>query len=329
MTGFERMTAGMAQVGAAPAAPVKAGYRRSVDLARIVAAFGIVWDHARAPYADEGYLALALFLVLTSFLAVGSFERSDGKGFWWSRVQRIALPWLFWCAVYRVVLEVISHGTHPLPLLTEPGSLLIGPFIHLWFLPFVMLALPVIPLISRSISDERGLIVASLLLIAVSIPLGMLHAEVLHPGILPFGPDSLPALFAQPLPQWFFALPLFLFGALLAVSRRTGGAWVPMAAAAVVSGVLYLVSPEFASVQMILVAVVFEVVWRIEIKGSWPTWAAGFAFGIYVMHPIFMLVAFKLFGADVDRSLGALFTFGAAWGATALMQRLPIVNRFA
>lgn len=308
-------------------AGVKAGYRRSVDLARIVAAFGIVWDHARAPFADEGYLALALFLVLTSFLAVGSFERSDGKRFWWSRVQRIALPWLFWCVVFRVVLEVITRGTQP--LLSEPGSLLIGPFIHLWFLPFVMLALPVIPLISRAISDERGLIIASLLLVALSIPLGMLHAEVLHPGILPFGADSLPALFAEPLPQWFYAAPLFLFGALLAVSRRTGAAWVPMAAAAAVSAVLYMLAPEFASVQMILVAVVFEIVWRIEIKGSWPTWAAGFAFGIYVMHPIFMLVAFKLFGPDVDRSLAALFTFGTAWIATAVMQRLPFVARFA
>ena len=158
-------------------AGVKAGYRRSVDLARIVAAFGIVWDHARAPFADEGYLALALFLVLTSFLAVGSFERSDGKRFWWSRVQRIALPWLFWCLVFRLVLEVTTRGAQP--LLSDPGSLLIGPFIHLWFLPFVMLALPVIPLISRAISDERGLIVAALLLIALSIPLGMLHAEVL------------------------------------------------------------------------------------------------------------------------------------------------------
>lgn len=308
-------------------AGVKAGYRRSVDLARIVAAFGIVWDHARAPFADEGYLALALFLVLTSFLAVGSFERSDGKRFWWSRVQRIALPWLFWCLVFRLVLEVTTRGAQP--LLSDPGSLLIGPFIHLWFLPFVMLALPVIPLISRAISDERGLIVAALLLIALSIPLGMLHAEVLHPGILPFGAGDLPVLFAQPLPQWFFATPLFLFGALLAVSRRTGGAWVPMAAAAVVSAVIYMLSPEFASMQMILVAVVFEIVWRIEIKGSWPTWAAGFAFGIYVMHPIFMLVAFKLFGPDVDRSFAALFTFGTAWMATALMQRLPFVARFA
>jgi peptidoglycan/LPS O-acetylase OafA/YrhL len=57
------------------------GYRRSVDLARFVAGFGIVCDPARAPFADIGYLALSLFLVLTSYLAVGSCMRSDGRGF--------------------------------------------------------------------------------------------------------------------------------------------------------------------------------------------------------------------------------------------------------
>ena len=72
----------------------KPGYNRALDLARFVAAFGIVWDHARAPYADVGYTALALFLILASFLGMGSYERSGGPGFWAARAQRIALPWL-------------------------------------------------------------------------------------------------------------------------------------------------------------------------------------------------------------------------------------------
>lgn len=301
----------------------KAGYRRSVDLARFVAAFGIVWDHARAPYADVGYLALALFLVLTSFLAIGSFERSDGRRFWLSRASRIAVPWLFWCAVFRVVDMVVSDLPGPQPLLSDPWTLLIGPSIHLWFLPFVMLALITIPAISRGIQSPRALFVACTGLVVVSLPLGLLHAEVAPTAwFLNVAP------FPQPLPQWFYSMPLFLFGALLAVSKRVGAGWMPLLAAAVVSGVLYWRAPEFASVQMILVALVFEAVWRIKINGTWPTWLAGFAFGIYLMHPAFMLLAFKLFGSDVDRSLGALFTFGAAWVATAVMQRLPLLNRY-
>ncbi len=300
---------------------VKSGYRRSVDLARFVAAFGIVWDHARAPYADVGYTALALFLVLTSFLAVGSFERSNGSAFWFARAKRIAMPWLVWCLFYRVVYEVINHDPHA--LLGNPWTLLIGPFIHLWFLPFVMIFLVIIPPISRFINSPQRMYVATLLLVIFSIPLGLMHAQLDPTGWF-FGADGFP----QPLPQWFFSLPLFCFGAVLATGKRMGLVWPVVAAAAVVSGVLYWRAPEFASLQMLLTAVIFEVVWRIEIKGSWPTWLAGFAFGIYLLHPACMLVAFKLWGPDVDRSFAALFTFALAWALTALLHKIPVMNRF-
>lgn len=303
------------------AAAVKAEYRRSVDLVRFVACFGIVWDHARAPYADIGYTALALFLVLTSFLAVGSFERSDGKRFWLSRAQRIALPWLFWCVFFRVVYEVVSDA--PFQALSDPWTLLIGPSIHLWFLPFVMIFLVTIPWVSRFIDRPSRMYLAAGLLVVVSIPLGLLHAE-LAPAAWFINPGTFP----QPLPQWFFSLPLFWFGAILAVGKRMGLVWPVLVAAAVVSGALYYRSPEFASVQMILVAVIFEVIWRINIKGTWPTWLAGFAFGIYLLHPAAMLVAFKLFSDTVDRSFAAVFAFALAWALTAGLQRMPGVRQF-
>ncbi len=300
---------------------MKAGYRRSVDLARFAAAFGIVWDHARAPYADIGYTALALFLVLTSFLAVGSFERSDGTRFWLARAQRIALPWLFWCVFFRLVFEVVSD--EPFQLLSDPWTLLIGPSIHLWFLPFVMIFLVTIPWVSRSIQRPSQMYLAAGLLVVVSIPLGLMHAK-LAPAAWFINPGSFP----QPLPQWFFSLPLFWFGAILAVGKRMGLVWPVIVATAVISAVLYQRSPEFASVQMILVALIFEAVWRVNIKGTWPTWLAGFAFGIYLLHPATMLVAFKLFSDTVDRSFAALFAFALAWALTAALQRVPGVNRF-
>ncbi|MDB5660673.1 MAG: hypothetical protein JWS10_3288 [Cypionkella sp.] len=303
------------------ASEVKAGYRRSVDLARFVAAFGIVWDHARAPYADVGYTALALFLVLTSYLAIGSFERSDGKRFWLSRAQRIALPWLFWCAFYWVVYQVVSD--EPFHLLTDPWTLLIGPSIHLWFLPFVMVFLVTIPWVSRFIDRPARMYVAAVLLVLVSVPLGLLHAK-LAPAAWFINPYTFP----QPLPQWFFSLPLFWFGAVLAVAKRMQLVWPVIAAAAVVSAVLYSQAPDFASLQMLLVAVIFELIWRVNIKASWPTWLAGYAFGIYLLHPATMLVAFKLFSETVDRSFAALFAFGLAWLLTAALQRVPGVNRF-
>ena len=297
------------------------GYRRSVDLVRFAAAFGIVWDHARAPFADIGYLALALFLVITSYLAVGSFERSDGRSFWLVRAQRIAVPWLVWCVVFRVVYEVVSD--EPFAVLSDPWTLLIGPSVHLWFLPFVMLALPLIPLLSRYVKTRRELFVACCGLVVVALPLGWMHAEV-----APLAWFYSEGPFPQPLPQWFFALPLFLYGALAGIARRVGASGMVLATAAVVSVSLWVLAPEFPSLQMILTALVFEAIWRIDLKGTWPTMLAHSAFGIYLMHPAFMLLAFKLFGTGMDRSFGALFTFFGAWAATWVLQRLPVARRF-
>lgn len=300
---------------------VKPGYNRALDLARFVAAFGIVWDHARAPYADVGYTALALFLVLASFLGMGSYERSGGPGFWASRARRIAVPWLFWCAVYRIILETLSDA--PFALLSEPFTLLIGPSIHLWFLPFDMIALLAIPYLSRWLRSPLDLARACSILVVVALPLGWLHAEV---GIAGWFVSLSQA--PQPLPQWYYSVPIFLYGAVAAAGHRMGLTWMPLTAAAVISAALFVAAPEFASVQMILAALLFELIWRVKIDDTWPTKLASYAFGIYLMHPAFMLVAFKLFGAGVDRSLAALFTFFAAWAATAVMQRTPFFARF-
>ncbi len=304
---------------------VKEGYRRSLDLARFVACFGIVWDHARAPFADIGYLALALFLVLTSFLAIGSFERSsdrqDGQNFWLARARRIALPWLFWCAVYRVIHEIVSD--EPFVILSDPMTFFIGPSIHLWFLPFVILTLPLIPILSLSVRTPRDLFVACAVLVTVSLPLGWMHAQV---GVAGWFIDV--GLFHQPFPQWFFSLPLFAYGAIAALAHRLGQPGMALGAAMLVSVPLYLLKPEFASVQMLLVALVFEALWRWNLKGTWPTTLAGAAFGIYLLHPAAMLVAFKIFGVDVNRSFAAVFAFVLCWGLTLILQRLPVLRNF-
>lgn len=299
----------------------KPGYNRALDLARFVAAFGIVWDHARAPYADVGYTALALFLILASFLGMGSYERSGGPGFWAARAKRIAVPWLFWCVVYRIVHETVSD--EPFALLAEPFTLLIGPSIHLWFLPFDMMALLAIPYLSRWLRTPLDLARACSILVVVALPLGWLHAEA---GIAGWFISLQQA--PQPLPQWYYSVPIFLYGALAAAGHRMGLIWMPLLSAAVISLALYVATPEFAALQMILVALIFEMIWRVRIDGTWPTWLARHAFGIYLLHPAFMLVAFKLFGADVNRSFAALFTFFGAWVATAVMQRMPFFARF-
>lgn len=301
-------------------------YRRGIDVLRFVACFGIVWDHARAYGADIGYLALAVFLILTSFFAVQSYDRAQAKGtaagFWLSRANHILMPWLVWCVFYKIVALQLADDPWTVPILSEPFSLLLGSYIHLWFLPFVMIFLVLIPPMCRLITTRRDLMVACIALVVISLPLGRLHAEL---GLMGWF-ESMQS-FPQPLPQWFFSFPLFLYGALAAIAHRMGTVEVVLVTAAVISALLFLIAPEFASVQMILAALVFEAVWRMRLDGEWATRLAAAAFGIYLLHPFCMLVAFKLFGPEVSREFAAVFAFALSWGMTLVMMRLPYLRK--
>lgn len=313
----------MADDGGVKARAKGAEYRRAIDLLRFLAAAGIVLDHALA-WGFVGYPALGLFLILTSYFGVGSYRRSmtggaGAAGFWAARARRILIPWLFWCAFYRVVWEVVSD--EPFHLLSNPFTLLIGPSIHLWFLPFAAVALIFIPAIARDVETGRQLAWASVALIPFSIALGLIHAKSGLEGWQIAG-SPIP----QPVPQWAFSLPIYIWGALAAVSHRLRAPGVTLGAAAVSSGIMLALDWDVASIQMLLCAVVFEIFYRLPWKGEWMTKLAGYAFGIYLMHPFFLLVGYKFFGAGMDKALGFGIAFFGAWAGTWAFKRLPVLK---
>lgn len=285
-------------------------YRRSIDLARIAAALGIVWAHAHAPGRIVGYVALSLFLVLTGFLAVQSLQRSKGRFTWLARVQRIALPWMFW-SLFFIAVDSATADT-PRPLLSDPWSLLVGSTIHLWFLPFVMLASLLVPLLVHLVQTPRALVVACAGLVLISPPL--LWAQAFVP---------LPV----PLPQWGYALPPFIYGILAAIGHRQGNVMLPLATAALISAITFAGAPMFWAVQMVLAAVLFEVLWRVELRNQAVAALGKLAFGIYLVHPFFMLVTYKLFGGGVNAAFAALLIFAMSLAATWMLRRIPGLRR--
>ncbi|MEZ5798413.1 MAG: acyltransferase [Paracoccaceae bacterium] len=295
-----------------------ADYRRVIDLLRFVAAAGIVLDHTLV-WGFVGYPALGLFLILTSYFGVGSYRRSGGANFWASRARRILVPWLFWCAVYRLVWEVVSDA--PFALLSDPFTLLIGPSIHLWFLPFAAVALVFIPTIARDVDSKRHLVIAAVALVPFAIALGLIHAKSGLQGWQIAG-SPIP----QPVPQWAYSLPIYIWGALAAVAHRVGGTGVMLGAAALVSGVMLALDWDVASAQMIFCAVVFEICYRLRWQGEWMTRLAGYAFGIYLMHPFFLLVGYKVLGAEMNKGVGFAVAFFGAWAGTWVFKRLPVLK---
>lgn len=298
------------------ATPAKKDYRRGIDLLRFVAALGIVADHAMGWWV-VGYPALGVFLILTSYFSVGSYLRGGGQGFWTSRAVRLLKPWLFWCLFYRAVYEVVSD--EPFALLREPFSLLVGPSVHLWFLPFAALALAAVPLIARHVTTRARLTAAAAGVAVLWVLLGLVHANDGIAGWLVPEGDGLP----QPFPQWAFSLPIYLWGALAAVAHRMQATRTVLLWAAAGSAVMTALHFDQASWQLLLSAAIFEAVWRLRGGGAWMTAAAGYAFGLYLMHPFFELVGYKLVGSDMAPHTGFLFGVIGSVAGTWVLRRIP------
>lgn len=138
---------------------------------RIVAAFGIVWFHMQAPGLPPGLQPLPPFLMLAGALSFRSAARETPLAFWLSRARRLLGPWLLWCLVCPAV-DAWRFGWREALTLDQPLSLLIGPSIHLWFLPVLLLASGLAPAARRLLPGGWRLgLAATLLGTAFALPL--------------------------------------------------------------------------------------------------------------------------------------------------------------
>jgi peptidoglycan/LPS O-acetylase OafA/YrhL len=288
-------------------------HRQGIDLARFIAAFAVVAAHV---FAAEngwiGHLAVAAFLILAALLAVQSLQRAGEVYDWARRAPRILVPWLFWCAVYKIVLVKVTDGPEKFALLTDPWSLLVGPFIHLWFLPFVLVASLCVQPVGRRVQSVRDIMLGSAVLAVL--------------GVAAFWVSDT-AGFPMPLPQWISSLPSFGYGLLAGFAVAFGGAVWPMLAMVGLCGVSFALLGELWVLQPLIAAVLIWGAWRLPVQGRVLPHLGQVAFGIYLTHPFFLLVCFKLFGAEINAWLALVLTFGMAWGATVLLRATPFLRR--
>jgi len=82
-------------------------------------------------------LGLPTFLLLSAAFSVVSADRRGPAFVAGLKLRKLGLAWLFWCAVYAVVLSALAvrHGAPWYAPFHTPWMLLYGPRIHLWFIP--------------------------------------------------------------------------------------------------------------------------------------------------------------------------------------------------
>ncbi|EKD60000.1 MAG: Acyltransferase 3, partial [uncultured bacterium] len=104
-------------------------------------------------------------------------------------------------------------------------------------------------------------------------------------------------------------------------------AW-PLLTAVLLSGLGLLISGGAAWALTVVGSVLaFEAFWRLPLRGKWLPLLGQAAFGIYLIHPFFMLVAYKLFGAEVNLLFAAVLTFVMSCAAVLVMRRVPALAR--
>ena len=117
------------------------------DLARLLAAYAIVWVHAsRLPALQSskalGRFAVPFFVFGAVFFVIDGLRRRPWRGFAEyarSRFVRIYLPFLAWSVVY-LGLKLVKAALLPEQPNDMPGWSLFwaGSFYHLWFMPFIL-----------------------------------------------------------------------------------------------------------------------------------------------------------------------------------------------
>ena len=251
---------------AAPAAPGRIASDRngSIDLARGLGALGIAWFHAKLPLADIALAALPMFTVLTIYFGAG---RPLGP-----RARRLLLPWLAWSLVYGALK--IANGLwsgQGLGREFEPWMLLTGPALHLWFLPYVFVALVILAL-------ARG-------------PLGivcLVGSAVAASWLCNTAPLE------QPLAQWASVWPAAVLGGLMARSRAPGEL---AAAAAVFYAILLVCEVDRHALILSLGAAAAAIALSVRLPATAVTdWIGHRALGLYLAHPLFIAIVTRLTG---------------------------------
>lgn len=289
-------------------------HRKGIEIARFIAAFGVVVAHAEASPTDwVGHLSLALFGILTAYLAVKSAERAGGSYAYLPRAKRLILPWVVWSLFYWVVEAVITDGPDKFRPLVDPWSLLYGGYIHLWFLPFIGLAMVLVSPAVTFVTTPERLWGALGLLLGLSAPLFWAHQAL-----------QLPA----PLAQWAFTLPCYALGLLLAKAHGLGRSSGALAAGVALSALAVWMGQAAPWTFTVLAGLVgFELFWRLPVTGKWALHLGQVAFGIYLIHPFLMLVIYKFVGPNLPFLTGAVLDFLLSWATVALLRKIPVFAR--
>ena len=310
-------------IGERPAAAgegVCGGRYDAVEGVRVLAACGVIWAHLPGAAGKEfGHAGLIAFVLLSViFQAKGSARYSFG-GFIRRRSFRILTPWVAWFLAYACFNRLKGDEWFP----DSEGFLanvLTGPWIGLWFLPFIFLVSPLVYRLEwLSRRGNQGIWIGAF---GLSASLVLMSAALWPAGS--FGP---------PFDQWIqvaAAVPFGLaFGKALGVRHPIRSTWlVSLAVAGLAAcGLVRDESPSLATSYAVALALVtIGFTWTLRVP-SWFVMLGSLCLGVYLVHPFFISAIGRL--APVREAVWIYFpaVAAASFVAVACMRRNRLLAR--
>ncbi len=278
--------------------------RPLLDVARFIAAMGVVWLHTSGAedYADWagalGRFAVPFFTASSMWLCFQHCAREPNQR-WGSyaltRLRRTYVPFLAWSMIYLIATDLKRKFVtrEPLPI-PSWDLLLIGTSLQLWFLPFVLFVnvsgMPVCRYIVR-LDSQRQVTLATMLLIglaiasaAVSYRVDLLTREAM-PGLRIFvllSWSAVPAVF------WGLAVATFMRARKIEHFSKNLSAVAICAVLAVET--LSAVDPSLRHLEHVAACgLLLVALGSIHLRlFPWASATAGLAFGIYLTHALFV-----------------------------------------
>ncbi len=287
-------------------------YRPGVDVARLLSAILVVCFHAPSAPCQQYTLSGLAYLILLTFCFQGLGRVRVGSYTLQKRAVRLLSPWVFWSLFY-IAIKIVRNQPVLADFWSHPAKLLIGPEIHLWFLPFAFLG---------------GIAGQFLLDVATRLPgprpwlfLGGVAACLA--AIVP----PLHGLFPEPFRQWMYALPLLPVGLGFGLSLNLPGDQRSVAFASLL-GCALVISWRCGELSYLLslVALAVSVPWKTR-ELPWLKYLASLSMGIYLLHETVFLVIHKYLHSAPWYFFAVAGVLGSAIasGAISLIPRLDLV----
>lgn len=260
--------------------------RFDIEFLRVLFAFGIVWFLSVEVGTELGYAGLVYFVAMACFFACDRRKLSIAE-FMSSKITRIVLPWLFWWFIFLVIRlfgsRPIFQGCNDLV-----ACALQGPAFHLWYLSFIFLASAIVYLLHRWLSSVSLGVVC-----AVCVALMFAAAQSWREESRQLG---------YPWAQYAHALPAVIFGLFLGQVRRMDHLVLSLALGLMFFAILTVAPAKGLLVPYLIGFAISTLVLlrRMPPAGQWIRIWSGSAYGIYFVHPVFLILVIKAgYGANI------------------------------